>query len=51
MTFDRRAALGLLAAAPVMTAASPLPAPAPAKPPAGPWTDRGDVRVGADPAA
>jgi pimeloyl-ACP methyl ester carboxylesterase len=46
MTFDRRAALGLLAAAPVMTAASPLPAPAPAKPPAGPWTDRGDVRVG-----
>jgi pimeloyl-ACP methyl ester carboxylesterase len=49
VTLDRRTAIGLLAATPILAAATPAaanPAVAPAKPPAGPWTDRGDIKVG-----
>lgn len=45
MTLDRRTALGLLAATPLLAAAAP--AVTPASPPAGPWTQRGDIRTSA----
>lgn len=45
MTLDRRTALGLLAATPMLTAAAPVAVSA--GPPPGPWTHRGDIRTSA----